>query len=379
MADKGIYIHIPFCVQKCAYCDFLSFGGYGEEAMRRYTDALAGEIALAAPELAERTFQSVFIGGGTPTVLFDGAIARLLRVLRDHLRIGDDAEITIEGNPGTLRAAALQEYRAAGVTRISLGVQAMQDALLHRLGRIHSAREAAEAIAMAQEAGFANINADIMFGLPAQTDAQWEETLDAMIALSVTHVSCYGLIVEENTPLGALDAARLLLPDETCERAMYKTAREKLGAAGFAQYEISNFARAGQACRHNLVYWHGGEYAGFGLGARSLLGRVRYANEEAMEAYAKSVARGVRPRRVEERLSEEEAAFESVMLALRLREGLDIASWENRFHQKFGQRYGGAVRACEADGLLRVAGGRAALTEKGMDLMNQVLLRLMGE
>lgn len=268
-----LYVHIPFCIRKCAYCDFVS--GPGTKAMQKeYEEALLAEID-AAEETAEREVISVFFGGGTPSAVDAGMLARVMEKLRSKYVFSEDAEITLEANPGTLDAEKLKCYRKSGFNRISIGCQSVHDEELKRLGRIHTFAEFQESFVLARDAGFANINVDLMSGLPEQSEEKWEESLRTIAELSPEHISAYSLIVEPGTPFAE---QKLDLPDEDTEREMYARTAEILAEYGFFQYEISNYAKPGFACRHNIGYWKRTDYLGFGPSAASLFGNRRWTN-----------------------------------------------------------------------------------------------------
>ena len=256
MEEISIYIHIPFCVQKCAYCDFASFAGRLSQR-ESYVEAVCREMRAQAAFFGRRRVRTVFFGGGTPTLLEGRQLATLMDALRACFDLAPDAEVTMEGNPGTLTPENLAAYRAAGVNRLSLGVQSLDDALLSSIGRIHTAQEAVQAVRMAQKEGFDNLSLDLMLGLPGQTPELWRETLERALSLGIPHVSCYALILEEGTPLNAQAAAGTCapLPDEEALSDMDAITGELTRAAGLARYEVSNYARPGMECRHNIVYW----------------------------------------------------------------------------------------------------------------------------
>ena len=253
--EISVYIHVPFCVRKCAYCDFASFAGKLSQR-QSYVEAVCRELRAQAAFFGHRRVRTVFFGGGTPTLLAGGQLAQMMDALRACFDLAPDVEITMEGNPGTLTRENLDAYRAAGVNRLSLGVQSLDDGLLSAIGRIHTAAEAVQAVRMAREAGFDNLSLDLMLGLPGQTPALWRDTLERALSLEIAHVSCYALILEEGTPLRAQAEAGTCapLPDEDALAEMDATTLALTRAAGLARYEVSNYAKPGMACRHNLVY-----------------------------------------------------------------------------------------------------------------------------
>jgi oxygen-independent coproporphyrinogen-3 oxidase len=284
----GVYIHIPFCKAKCYYCDFNSYSGR-EYLAGSYFDALKEEIVSRSASIRGRRVSSVFIGGGTPSLVDPAYIGSVLEVCSKELDIADDAEVSMESNPGTLDYEKLRRYRKMGINRLSIGLQAWQDSLLKSIGRIHDRRQFIDNFNAAVEAGFDNINVDLIFGLPGQTSEEWAETLEAVTAAggrSLKHLSCYSLKIEEGTVLGdRLEAGTLVPADDDLDRQMYHYAVEYLAKKGFRHYEISNFACPGYECRHNLIYWKAREYAGFGAGAHSYIDSVRFNNVTGIEQY----------------------------------------------------------------------------------------------
>lgn len=378
--EISIYIHIPFCVKKCAYCDFASFSGRMAQA-EAYVQAVCREMRAQAAFFGARNVRSVFIGGGTPTLLTGAQIGELLNTLRDCFSLDDDAEITMEGNPGTLSLERLVAYRAAGVNRLSLGVQSMDDDLLASIGRIHTARQAEEAVLLAREAGFENLNLDLMYGLPGQTCAQWIQTLERAIVLKPQHLSCYSLIVEEGTPLfDAVQAGTCAsLPDEESMEAMDEATFRLTREAGYERYEVSNYAKAGFACRHNKVYWECLPYLGLGLNAHSDMDGKRFYNPADWEDYM-HLANGEEALREEEgENTREERMFERMMMGLRMVRGVDAFRFERDFGRPVEEAWPRTIGDMEKNGLMMREAGRICLTERGMQVMNGVLVRLLEE
>jgi oxygen-independent coproporphyrinogen-3 oxidase len=347
--------------------------------MARYCQALMGQMARLAARYGRRRVATVFLGGGTPTLLPGEAVAALLNAARAHFDVAMDAEITMEGNPGTLRTEDVRAYRAAGVNRFSLGAQAAQDGLLCALGRIHRWRDVMAGVALLRGEGFDNVNLDLIFGLPGQTLAQWRETLSQALALRLRHLSCYSLEVEEGTPLArSLAEGRCApLPDEEKERAMYAAARAMAAEAGLGQYEISNFTEPGWACRHNLIYWRCGEYLGLGCAAHSHMAGERFGAVPDLDVYLEAMDAGEDGVCERARVSAREARFETMMLGLRLTEGVALAAFAARFGQSPWQVWGRALASLTDRGLLAQQGGFLRLTERGMDIQNSVLVELL--
>lgn len=354
--------------------------------MAAYVSALLAEADETARALQNARFTTVFLGGGTPSLLPAPLLTTLLIGLRSRFDIAADAEFTTEANPGTLTADWLYAAVQGGVNRLSLGMQARQPELLALLGRIHRFEQVAESVHLAREAGLENISLDLMFGLPGQTLPQWLDTLSAALSLHPAHLSCYGLIPEDGTPLKAdLDAGRLSLPKEETERAMYDAALDRLAAAGFQQYEISNFALPGRECRHNLGYWRQTPYLGLGASAASMLpGRpgcayLRTANPASLDGYLDMVQNRRWTDREETPVSPREAQFETMMLGLRTTRGVSEQDFLAMHAVSLDSRYGATLRRLEREGLLAHCDGRWFLTRRGMDVQNAVLVELMDD
>ena len=380
MKPLAIYIHVPFCKRKCAYCDFASWPG-GEDRWRQYFDTLMTEIRLWSGITdfgrlsGEYEVSSVFFGGGTPSLVNAEYILKVLDGCRDIAPFCDDAEITLEGNPGTLTPEKLEAYRRAGVNRLSLGAQSFDDGLLRALGRIHSAAQIGEAVRMAKDAGFQNINLDLMYALPGQTMAQWLDTLERAIALDVQHISAYSLIVEDGTPMAErVSRGEAVIPEDEAVNAMQRTATARLAKADFSRYEISNYARPKSECRHNLTYWRRGDYLGLGCAAHSLLKECRFSNPALLEDYLDG-----KRREDFQRLTPEDAVEETLMLTTRMSEGIDLARWREAFGRDLCEACRESLRRLEAAGLLRVSQGRLYLTGKGMEVQDAVVLELLSE
>lgn len=379
--NLGIYIHIPFCIRKCAYCDFLSFASE-ENARKGYIQSLISEIRKW--EDAERWhITSIFIGGGTPSVLKKEETAGILEAVYNRFQVDDDAEITTEANPGTLTKDKLYAYREQGINRLSLGLQSVHDQELKLLGRIHTYEDFLKGFHMAREAGFSNINVDLMSALPGQTVDSWRESLIKILRLKAEHVSAYSLIIEEGTPFYEKYAedARLrdlgedcrILPTEENERSMYYETRRLTGEYGLEQYEISNYAKPGYECRHNQAYWLRQDYLGFGLGASSLIDNVRFRNTADLKEYSQ----GLFEKEEREVLSVQEQMEETMFLGLRMKDGVSMETFEKVFHTPFSAVYGKTVLDLKKEGLVQTEEERLFLTEKGFDLSNYTLAQFL--
>lgn len=368
----ALYFHIPFCLSKCVYCDFASYPRQ-EQMWAPYMEALREELSSWREELADYEAATIFLGGGTPSLLPARQIARLMEAVAQTIFVRADAEITMEANPGTLTEEKLRVCRAAGVNRLSLGVQSMDDRLLRSLGRIHTAQEAAAAVELARGAGFDNLSLDLMYALPGQTMGDWLRTLDRAVELSPEHLSAYSLIVEEGTPLAEqIRRGQVRAPDDDLAVDMQRAAVERLASAGYARYEVSNYARPGRECRHNIVYWSRGEYLGLGCAAHSLLRGERFENPRKLGEYMA----GMRylNRTV---LTREDAVEETLMLSTRMCRGLNLRSWQEEFGEDFVKTRAPALRRLESLGLVEVREGFLRLTGRGMEVQNAVVVELL--
>ena len=378
----SLYLHFPFCVRKCAYCDFVS-GRYSPEEMHRYCDLLIRELRREGETWRDAGVNTVFFGGGTPSLVPPEEMSRVLKALGESFHLLPGAEFTSEANPGTLRGDWLEVMLSGGLNRLSLGIQASQDFLLKRLGRIHSFSQAEEGVKLARSLGIANLNGDVMFALPGQSRQDYLETLEQVAGLGLPHVSAYSLILEEGTPLAEqVSRGEAMLPGEDEAAEQYEAGLEKLRSLGYERYEISNFALPGYECRHNLGYWQGAWYLGLGLAAHSFLPTLgegfalRRANPSTLAAYEEMVERGGAGRE-NQRISREDAMFECVMLGLRTRYGVSAGEFLTRYGTSLEERFPGAADSLCRDGLAVWQGDRLALTDRGMLVENTVLMRFM--
>lgn len=383
MKDFGIYIHIPFCRQKCFYCDFPSFAGK-ERMIGPYLEALEQEMGQVRQSLWDRgeaVFGSdgklapgtIYIGGGTPTVLETGALPDVFYLLQKHIDVEHAGEITIEANPGTVDGEKLRLLHGFGINRLSLGVQSFDDGCLKAIGRIHSGQEAAEAVAEAQDAGFANISVDLMYGLPGQDMNMLRESVETALSLGVQHISIYGLQLEPGTVFDKMQQqGRLeLLTDEVTE-AMYDYIADILPERGYYRYEISNFALPGYESRHNLSYWQDVPYLGFGSGAHSYWGDCRYQNSARIEVYMEEVFQGRAMCHIEEKVTEKAHIEEFCFLALRTAAGISVSRFAAVFSRDVHELYGEQIRRLVEKGLLLEDRERLYLSQLGMKYGNQV-------
>ena len=367
MRDISLYIHIPFCKSKCAYCDFLSFAE-GDALFALYTDALTDEIQKKAPAYADDRIATIFMGGGTPTILPAHMLGRIWETVRNCFSIDRDAEITMEANPESTNAEKLTLCRSYGVNRISFGLQSLDDRLLKRIGRAHNRETFLTAYQIAREAGFQNISLDLMYGLPGQNLMDFQSTLAEAVSLSPQHLSCYNLILEEGTPLAKDE--HLALPGESQELAMYALAQEFLAQHGYRPYEISNYALPGYESRHNLAYWTDKPYLGLGLGAHSYLDGQRFHQTEDLKAY---LAGGFEAKDIIT-LTPMDHMSEFMFLGLRKRSGVSFSEFSAAFGQDMQQIFPAAIQKHVSGGLLAMDESGIRLTDRGVNLSNQVFL-----
>ena len=369
MKKLAIYVHIPFCKQKCKYCDFNSFSISSEKMIEDYINALICQIANCCDKIHnDYTVTSVYFGGGTPSFIDEKYIRKIMNAIKEKYNISTDAEITIEVNPGTVNKAKLEEYISLGFNRLSFGVQTLNDNILKNIGRCHTVKEAIENYNLAREVGFKNVSLDLMFGLPNQTLQDVEDTLNKFIELNPEHISAYSLKVEENTVFGILEKeGKLILPTEIDERKMYYLIRNKLKENGYDQYEISNFSKLGYESRHNLAYWERVDYIGFGISASSCFMEKRFTNADKIEEYIESPINNFIE---EEVLTKEVIESERVILGLRLLKGID----EELIIKKEWKE---SVDKLIEGGLLIRENKKLKLTDKGLDLANQVFVEFV--
>ena len=373
----GLYIHIPFCRQKCLYCDFPSWAEK-EGQMQGYVDALTKEIANRSREYPDRKVVSVFFGGGTPTTLSIPMLEQLMGAVFANWDIAEDAEITTEANPGTLDRKMAEALKKMRFNRLSMGVQAWQNRLLKSLGRIHTIESFQENFKEVRDAGFENVNTDLMFALPNQTMVDWQETVQNIIALEPEHISAYSLILEEGTPFfDRYEKGELEPATEELDRDMYHWAVDYLAGNGYEQYEISNFAKKGRQSRHNRIYWQAEEYLGMGLGSHSYMAGERFHNIYDLQEYIKADGDVFLLKEDIEIITEEDALAEFMFLGLRLTEGVSFARFRERFGQEMKNIYGSQIEELVKDGLLEEDEMGIRLTRRGVDISNYVFERFL--
>ncbi|MCS6831667.1 MAG: radical SAM family heme chaperone HemW [Armatimonadota bacterium] len=366
----SIYVHIPFCARRCEYCDFNTYAWRGN-IVRDTLEAICEHIRVADAEGV--VVPTIFFGGGTPTFPEPELVIRILDAIRSRFNVSTDAEISIEANPGTVDRSRFAVLRQAGFNRLSLGVQSFDDRLLQALGRIHSSREAICSYEAARAAGFENINIDLMFALPDQTLRQWQHTLRTAIGLQPEHFSCYALTVEPRTPFYTMyRRGQLNLPDEDTDLRMYLYTIRALTRAGYEHYEISNFAKPGYRCRHNIVYWRNEQYLGFGPGAVSYRNGVRWKCLSNPRRYVQAVRDGLSLVEEEEQLACEQSLGETLMLMLRTRDGVDVRTVQERYGVNLLQRYANQLNRLRRLRLLEVTPDRWRITRKGLPIANTI-------
>ncbi|MBV8927344.1 MAG: coproporphyrinogen III oxidase [Bradyrhizobium sp.] len=377
-AAFGVYVHWPFCLSKCPYCDFNSHVRHAAIDEDRFARALAREIETTAARIGRREVTSIFLGGGTPSLMQPETVGAVLDAIGRHWRVAPDAEVTLEANPTSVEATRFAGYRAAGVNRVSLGVQALDDVSLKELGRLHTAREALEAVAIARKS-FQRYSFDLIYARPGQTPAMWAEELARATKEAAEHLSLYQLTIEEGTPFFALHAAgKLKTPQEAVARALYDVTQDVCAKHGLPAYEISNHARKGAECRHNLVYWRGEEYAGIGPGAhgRIDIGGRRHATatEKRPEAWLMRVEANGHGVTTDDVLSREERADESLMMGLRLAEGIDPVRYAALSGRMLDER---RIAILREEGAITVdADGRLRVTRSGFPVLDAVVADL---
>lgn len=373
MKKLGIYIHIPFCKKKCAYCDFISFSNK-QNLVKEYVETLKQEISKCELDREEYLVETIYFGGGTPSYIDSKYIEEILNLIRSKFDISKNAEITIEVNPGTASEEKLNDYYKSGINRLSIGLQSVDDKLLKTIGRIHSFSDFLETYRMAKEVGFTNINVDLMIGLPTQNLSDVKIAIEKTVKLSPNHISVYSLIVEEGTPIEEkINKKELFLPSEVLERKMYWTVKEELEKNGYIHYEISNFAKSGYESKHNSACWNQEEYIGFGLAAHSYINNTRYSNTEDIEEYIENIRYDKDDyKTIHEMQSREDKMKEYMLLGLRKIEGVRISEFKKRFVDNPIYLYREELNKLVTQELIEIEDDNIKLTNKGIDLANLV-------
>lgn len=375
MEKLGIYIHIPFCVKKCAYCDFYSLCDLSLQT--NYVNALISQIASFRAEAKNRIVDTIYIGGGTPSILSGEHILRILKAVRKTFKVSEEAEITLEANPGTLNPEKLVAYHEAGINRLSIGLQSANPQELSTLGRIHTKEEFERSFLLARLEGFQNINVDIMYALPGQTEQTLSETLDYVIGFDPDHISFYGLTIEPETPFGSNKEIQALLPNEDVQVEMYLKSIDKLEEAGFFQYEISNFSKPGFECHHNMRYWKLEEYLGFGPAAHSFFDGMRYSYGKSIRNFITTPCQRNNLLDTQEISTSEDEALEFVMLGFRLRSGIDITEYGERFGEDFEAKYGKRMQPFIKKEYIMQTKNGYRLSRRGFLISNYILSEIL--
>ena len=371
-----LYLHMPFCVRKCAYCDFLSFPT-DQETQNLYTRRLREDIDAMGKKYGDIPVDTIFIGGGTPSVPDSALVVGIMEHVRKAFHVAEGAEISMEANPGTVTREKLTDYRRAGINRLSFGLQSANDRELKLLGRIHTWAEFLESFHLARECGFTNINIDLMSALPGQTRESWKDTLKRVTDLNPEHISAYSLIIEDGTPFGekyGSEEGRKLLPDEDSEREMYHETKRFLRDCGYERYEISNYAKPGRACRHNIGYWTGLPYLGLGLGASSYMDGCRFAVNSDMKQYLEE-----KPGMFTdvEKLTKKDMEEEFFYVGLRMTAGVSLPEFERRFGVSAKDVYPGLMETFVAEKAAVFQGDRFVLTDYGLDVSNYIMAQFL--
>jgi oxygen-independent coproporphyrinogen-3 oxidase len=371
----GIYVHVPFCVKKCNYCDFYSVT-WNKEKELNFINAILNEIK--SYKNYQYNVDTIFFGGGTPTIVKPSNLGLIINEIKNTFTIDENCEISMEANPNTLTSENLLEYKQIGINRLSIGIQSLNDEILKKIGRLHDSQEALDAIKKAKQNGFDNINADIMFNIPGQTTLDIENTIQKIIDHEVKHISFYSLKLEQGTPMYDMEKSnKIIMPDEDVEREMYYAGRSIMKKNNLMQYEISNFAFKGFECRHNLKYWNQDEYIGFGPSSHSFLNNERFSNVSNITEYIDNALKGDYNRIVHEKLDHDGLMFEYIMLRLRLNEGLDTEIFQKKFNVDFYEKYSKQIKYLKDNKLIECENNNIKLTNMGMDVSNHVFEKFM--
>lgn len=370
-----LYLHIPFCIQKCSYCSFFSVP-LSDDAIERYCGHLCAELKLASNEAGSTRLESIYFGGGTPSLLKPLQLAMIMDTIHECFTVSESAEITLEANPGTMNLQRFKEFRSCGVNRISLGVQSFDDRMLQMLGRIHTVAQAREGVSAARAAGFVNLGIDLIYALPGQTLDNWYCELEQALDISTEHLSVYGLTLEEGTPFFSRYGDDVDdIPDDELSAQMFELTHELLTRRGFEHYEIANYARPGYRSQHNSGYWKRDGYLGVGAGAHSFMKErdgLRFSNVADLEAYMSALDKGELPRRERHELSRADAMAEFIFLGLRLSDGVKFREFSDEFGITLQEKYATEIARCVSLGLLEQTSTGVCLSPRGMLLSNQV-------
>lgn len=373
----GLYIHVPFCAQKCYYCDFNSYKIKSNEK-EDYLINIEREMLLYKDGFKDKSFDTVFLGGGTPSILKVDELKRLITKMHENFNIKEDAEITIECNPGTINKEKLEAMKKMGINRLSIGLQATQNYHLKSIGRIHTYEEFEKNYYDAIDVGFENINIDLMYALPNQREIEWKETLNKIIKLNPSHISAYSLILEEGTKLYDMyENNEFDLLDEDTDIEMYNYTINTLKENGYNQYEISNYAKHEKECKHNIIYWKCDNYLGLGPGASGYIGDIRYSNVEDLSEYNNKLSQNLKPINEENKLSDNDKIEEFIFMGLRMNEGISLEIFKKRFKTDFNDLYKNTLEKLIANKLIKIDNSNVSLTQKGREISNSVFIEFI--
>ena len=376
MEELGIYIHIPFCKQKCFYCDFCSFANKNE-MQGKYVETVINEIKNITHK-EKYTVTTIYLGGGTPSILNPDYIKNILQEIKSSFEILDDAEITIEINPGTVNEEKLKKYKEYGINRLSIGLQSANDKILKKIGRIHDYKQFEETFFYARKCGFKNINVDLMYSLPNQSFDEWKETLNKIINLNPSHISAYSLILEEGTKFYDMYLNKEFeLNDEEVDISIYNYTIDTLYKNGYHQYEISNYAKEGYECKHNIVYWKCDNYLGLGPGASGYINNYRYSNICDIKEYNKCLEYNKKPIEEKNVLSKKDEMEEFIFMGLRMNEGINLDEFYEKFNVNFKHKYNNILDKLKNLNLIIEQNNNIALTQRGRELSNTVFIEFI--
>ncbi len=374
----GLYVHIPFCAEKCYYCDFNSYKIKRNDEKKEYLLSLSKEMKLYKNEFKDKQFTSIFLGGGTPSILNTEELEILMNSIFDNFNINSNAEITIECNPGTLNQDKLTKMKDLGINRLSIGLQTTKNKYLKNIGRIHTYEQFEKNYKQAIEVGFDNINIDLMYSLPNQTFEDWKETLGKIIDLNPKHISAYSLILEEDTKLYKMYEEDKFNPiDEEVDIKIYEYTINRLRENGYHQYEISNYAKEGYECKHNVLYWKCENYLGLGAGASGYINNTRYCNVENIEEYKDMIEMKKKPIQEKNDLTNKDKIEEYIIMALRMNEGININEFENKFNENFKQKYNHILEKLKNENLIEEQNNHIRFTQRGREISNSILIEFI--
>ena len=374
--EIGIYIHIPFCISKCIYCDFVSVSN--TTLIEKYFSYLLKEIEIYKEELKNSKILTIYLGGGTPSFVHEKYIVKVINKIKKYNDLKNVLEFTIEVNPGTVSKEKFEVYKSNGINRISMGLQSTDDLILKMLGRAHNYKEFLESYKLAREVGFDNISVDLMFGLPNQSVDDFNKSIDKVVKLNPEHISAYSLKVEKNTKLYTMiENGKLILPDEEIDRMMYNNLIDKAEKNGYYLYEISNFSKSGLKSIHNTLYWKRTQYIGLGLSAHGFLDDIRYGNETSFLNYFNKIDKLEKPIKDFDEINFEDSLFEEIMLGLRLTEGINYKKIDEKYKINFIEKYKNEIIELEKEEMIEINGDYLSITKKGMSISNSIIVKFL--